>query len=769
MKKNVNILLISFLFLLTSCSNLFNTKSTDYNFSLGTDAANVIQRTVTENTTITDNDIVSVTCLFDGGFKTSQTKKSKLSDIDNVAFSFSGIPLNKKLNITITVSFKDIPLYQGSKKDIIITNPEQTENISVSLEKAQYKITYILGQGTNHKDNPNYYTFNKEAIKLEPASNGDKEFLGWFTTEDFQSDSEVTSIGGKGKIGSVTLYAQWKEENPAPDPTPTEEVKIKYESDFDKLNIPEEKTVSKGYELTSNDLPTLSETGYDFGGWFIGETEASAGSKIDKDIILTAKWSIKNYSITYNGITAQPSDWPTEYNIESEDIELPKPSKTGYDFTSWYDKNAKTTVTSIPKGSVGNKIFEAKWELHNYKITYQNIQKGDTNENPATYTIEETIQLKEPSRTGYTFNGWFTNDKFQKDSKITEITKGSDKDITLYASWEKEVVKADPIIKWSFDPTAPSSSASLQNNHFGPGNDVSLVDICPIYDFCYDNEGYIHIVYYNGYKTTNPNYKEITNSDFYTNIIYDSKTDTIYLLKQVSLGDKNWYIAKLNKNGTTTTQKTINVFNYEANEDPMYADFAIYNNVLYYIFYNPAITGARKAMIILKKFELASDCSISKSLRTTEMVTGGNILSSNIMINDVLIKNGNLYILCADENNNYGVPEDGYSSVPVSRGAIIVAKDDGTNAKTIGWCTGNYPYNKDYVDESTSNTKNEFFNPLKFISIKDNELLIADDGVLDTTNVNRVVTFNTTTNKITNVENLTNTTFDNEYEYKSKQ
>ena len=73
-------------------------------------------------------------------------------------------------------------------------------------------------------------------------------------------------------------------------------------------------------------------------------------------------------------------------------------------------------------------------KIESYTITYVNVE-GATNENPASYNVEtETITLKDPVKTGYTFAGWYMAEDFTGNA-VTEIVQG---DITLYAKWVKE-------------------------------------------------------------------------------------------------------------------------------------------------------------------------------------------------------------------------------------------------------------------------------------------------------------------------------------------
>ena len=81
--------------------------------------------------------------------------------------------------------------------------------------------------------------------------------------------------------------------------------------------------------------------------------------------------------------------------------------------------------------------FYAQWKKNTYKITYK-LNSGKNNaKNPKKYTVTtSTISLKNPTRKGYTFKGWYYDSKFKK--KVTKIAKGSTGNKTLYAKWAKK-------------------------------------------------------------------------------------------------------------------------------------------------------------------------------------------------------------------------------------------------------------------------------------------------------------------------------------------
>ena len=110
------------------------------------------------------------------------------------------------------------------------------------------------------------------------------------------------------------------------------------------------------------------------------------------------------------------------------------------------DANGSVTAkapgrTKITVTSVENSSYQASCTVTvPYKITYK-LNRGKNNaSNPSTY-YGKKVTLKNPSRKGYAFAGWYTDAKFKK--KITSISSSAKSDYILYAKWTKvKVAKA---------------------------------------------------------------------------------------------------------------------------------------------------------------------------------------------------------------------------------------------------------------------------------------------------------------------------------------
>jgi uncharacterized repeat protein (TIGR02543 family) len=252
-------------------------------------------------------------------------------------------------------------------------------------------------------------------------------FNGWYSTATGGTKYEWPHTLND----NVTLYAQW---------TATQ-YSISYELNGG-TNI-ENPTETYSIESAAIPLPANpTRSGYTFAGWydnagFTGDavTEIAAGSTGNKTF--RANWTAISYNINYelNGgtIAANP---PLIYTTESAPITLPTPARTGYTFGGWFDNEGLTgtKVTSILKGSMGDKTFYAKWTAAGYSITYNNVD-GASNTNPERYTTGNLpVNLSPPTRTGYTFGGWYENAGFTV-SPLTQIAAGSTGDKTLWAKW----------------------------------------------------------------------------------------------------------------------------------------------------------------------------------------------------------------------------------------------------------------------------------------------------------------------------------------------
>lgn len=113
---------------------------------------------------------------------------------------------------------------------------------------------------------------------------------------------------------------------------------------------------------------------------------------------------------------------------------MPTPNKLGYDFVGWYKEGNESFFYA--EGGLWDKhedetVLMAKWSPTSYSIFY-NLNGGMNANNPSNYNIEDTITLKDTSKKGFTFNGWFTDASFRNQISVINNLTG---DLNLYAKF----------------------------------------------------------------------------------------------------------------------------------------------------------------------------------------------------------------------------------------------------------------------------------------------------------------------------------------------
>lgn len=157
--------------------------------------------------------------------------------------------------------------------------------------------------------------------------------------------------------------------------------------------------------------------------------------------------SVEEYRITYHmngGINHSAN--PTVLTNESAAVVLEDPTRNYYTFNGWYLDEALTQPlennTVDPLTLTGDVDLYAGWEAVSWQIAYE--LNGGTNspDNPASYTVEDTVILKDAAKDGCRFLGWYTQGDFSG-NPVEKIDGAAAADVTLYAKWEEIEVPFD--------------------------------------------------------------------------------------------------------------------------------------------------------------------------------------------------------------------------------------------------------------------------------------------------------------------------------------
>ena len=279
------------------------------------------------------------------------------------------------------------------------------------------------------EDSAEYETGSESGNKISDENNSGDEFgTGELKDQEpEQSETEDSVNAGQSAEGyNILLYSDGK----------LEKTYVIPYADADTAKVPE---ALKG------------KTGYIFKEWNTkedgtGETY-KPGDSIKK-LLETADMAKQ----------AQETSERTEVGEEikpEKDVMQEENDVAQTDSASWEEKTGKaemqisdtendgtspdiSTDKAIAAGDTTAITLYAIWEkASEYKITYK-LNKGKNNTaNPKTYTSEDEIKFKKPTRSGYHFVGWYTDSKYK--NQISVIEKGSEGSLTLYAKWTKEI------------------------------------------------------------------------------------------------------------------------------------------------------------------------------------------------------------------------------------------------------------------------------------------------------------------------------------------
>lgn len=320
------------------------------------------------------------------------------------------------------------------------------------------------------EDGAGYETGSESGNKISDENNSGDEFgTGELKDQEpEQSETEDSVNAGQSAEGyNILLYSDGK----------LEKTYVIPYADADNAKVPE---ALKG------------KTGYIFKEWNTkedgtGETY-KPGDSIKK-LLETADMAKQ----------AQETSERTEVGEEikpEKDVMQEENDVAQTDSTSWEEKTDKaemqisdtendgtspdiSTDKAIAAGDTTAITLYAIWEkASEYKITYK-LNKGKNNTaNPKTYTSEDEIKFKKPTRSGYHFVGWYTDSKYK--NQISVIEKGSEGSLTLYAKWTKEI----------------SPSAKAASLDYVKGTKANTITVsATVSNYVKSSDGYYYLVY----------------------------------------------------------------------------------------------------------------------------------------------------------------------------------------------------------------------------------------------------------------------------------
>ncbi|RAW15973.1 hypothetical protein DC345_10770 [Paenibacillus taichungensis] len=326
---------------------------------------------------------------------------------------------------------------------LVVTNDIGSTTVQFNIDTAA---PVVLGVADNGKyDNGPTITFNEGTATLNgsPFSSG----------ETVQSEGEYVLIVTDSASNTTSIHFSFY----APRT-------INFNSNGGSEVT--EQTVSYGNKVIVPSDPT--KAGYTFAGWYIDSALSQVfnfnNTTVTNDLTLYAKWTVNAYTINFesNGGTAVP-DQSVDYG---ELVTAPTdPTKVGHSFAGWYAEPELDKAFDFNTSIVQDTALYAKWTPNTYKVTF-NTLGGSAVSDAAVEYGKKLPAPASPSRSGYTFAGWYADPELKTPFNFaqTEITA----DLTLYAKWK--IVSSPP----SGGNGGNSSGGSDNQNNNGSSGNPSL-------------------------------------------------------------------------------------------------------------------------------------------------------------------------------------------------------------------------------------------------------------------------------------------------------
>ena len=300
---------------------------------------------------------------------------------------------------------------------------------------------------------PNHVTFYENASSTDPVNAVENSSTSTpltlfsdlspsFSKAGYVFNGWSTSTGGTGStysngatydftLGSMSLYAQWSPATYA----------IVYSADGGTASATSSSFTTGGSSIT---LPTASQPGYTFDGWF---TAAQGGTLVGMggasftptaSATLYAQWTANAFSINYAADGGTASSTSTSFVAGSGSMALPTASEPGYNFDGWYTAAQGGTLVGVSGASftpTSSMTLYAQWTAATSVVTY--VGNGGV-VSPATSSFttgSSPMTLPTPTQTGFTFDGWFTAPQGGSFVGMGGNSYSPTSSMTLFAQW----------------------------------------------------------------------------------------------------------------------------------------------------------------------------------------------------------------------------------------------------------------------------------------------------------------------------------------------
>ena len=291
------------------------------------------------------------------------------------------------------------------------------------------------------------YAFNYgEPIRINPLERFDYAFAGYYIDEEFTEEFDLVNMPSH----DIYLFPKF--------------TKILHYYSF--FFIPENGHYYSPITLERDDLDSLklpipSKEGYTFEGWYLDinfEEEFDINKVREGNNELFAKWNVNSYKVVIHN-----EDENIEYAFDfGETIRVDSVEKYDYTFDGYFTDEGLTNkfdFGSMPSHDIDLYPKFTKI-LHYYTFAYN----ADNGGNYPSVTLERevlnTLELPEPTKEGYTFDGWYVDSELINEFDLSKAVEGNNE---LFAKWKINTYEI-----------AIHNNGEITNYNFNYGEELNL-------------------------------------------------------------------------------------------------------------------------------------------------------------------------------------------------------------------------------------------------------------------------------------------------------
>ena len=316
------------------------------------------------------------------------------------------------------------------------TMPKKDFTLYAKWKANDYTVVFNANGGKGKMDNQEF-TYDKEAkLNKNEFTRDHYTFAGWSDTEKgkvlYKDEQEVKNVGEKG---TKNLYAIW---------TP-----VKYKITYDLDGGKEDKENKKEYTIEDSfKLNPPKRDGYVFKGWLLNG-EALKDDTIKKgttgELKLKATWEKSTkVKVIFNSNNGEKKTVEQQLELKDKDAALKANTfTTTYTVTYDYNYSGKKETEKVNAKFLGWATSESGAVEYKDKESASKIKAEGSTLNLYAKWENQSITLKQPTRSDYTFVGWSTSN--DKSGIISDTKYTVSKNVTLKAMWNDNTPRIETI------------------------------------------------------------------------------------------------------------------------------------------------------------------------------------------------------------------------------------------------------------------------------------------------------------------------------------